>query len=361
MTSEIKTAVDNGIGYIELDRPRALNALSLSMIRSMTAALEQWHGDNRIRGVVLHSRNPKALCAGGDIRFFHQAALAPAAGGGAAIEDFFTEEYALNHLVHHYPKPYVAIMDGIVMGGGMGIVQAASNRLGIVTERTRVAMPEVHIGLFPDVGGSYFLSRAPGQLGTYLGLTGDTIGAGDVLYCGLADRFVPADRLPDLFSFLATLPATADLRSALDDFAAPFAVMSPPASLLQERTAIDRLFNGDGLGRIVDALNAETSDFAKSALARMRQASPLMLAVTLAQLRRGAGMNIGACLRMERGMVRRCFERGEVVEGIRARVIDKDNAPQWNPASIADVTPHLVNAFFDSPWPARAHPLRDLD
>jgi enoyl-CoA hydratase/carnithine racemase len=202
MSEYVQTRLAQRTGVITLDRPRALNSLSLEMVRSLTAALLAWREDAAIDAVVIGSSSDKALCAGGDIRFFHDAGRATPAspgGGSALLEDFFTEEYALNHLIHFYPKPYIALMDGVVMGGGMGIAQGGpSCGLRIVTERTRMAMPEVNIGLFPDVGGSHFLSHAPGRLGFYLGVTGLTIGAADAIYVGLADLFVPAAQMEAL-------------------------------------------------------------------------------------------------------------------------------------------------------------------
>jgi enoyl-CoA hydratase/carnithine racemase len=334
------------------------------MIRALTQVLLDWRDDADVRAIVIRSSSEKAFCAGGDIRFFHQIGQASPQGGSALLEDFFTEEYALNHLIHLYPKPYVAVMDGIVMGGGMGISQAGpSSRLRIVTERTRMAMPEVNIGLFPDVGGSYFLNRAPGRLGTYLGVAGVTIAGDDALYAGLADLFLPADRLPDLIALLESGAIAGDIRDVVRGYAA--SCRSPvdvgDSSLLAgQRALIDRHFAADTVTAIVASLEREPDPFGTQTLELMAQRSPLMMNVTLAQLRRGAAMSLADCLRMERGMVRRCFEHGEVLEGVRARVIDKDNAPRWNPLMLDQVTPAMTAEFFDMPWPAHAHPLRDL-
>lgn len=362
MTDFVQTSVQNKTGFITLDRPKALNSLSLDMIRTITAALLAWRDDDGIQAIVIRSSSEKAFCAGGDIRFFHDAGTKTPQGGSALLEDFFTEEYALNHLIHHYPKPYIALMDGIVMGGGMGVAQGGvTNRLRIVTERTKMAMPEVNIGLFPDVGGTYFLSRAPGQIGTYLGVTGETIGAADAIHAELADVFVPSAQLPALAEMLA-LHSTGDVRDAIRAFATPFQTQATPAEskLAAERAAIDRHFAHDDLKSIVASLATDTSAFAQKTLAVIEKRSPLMMCVTLSQLRRGRGMSVADCLRMERNMVRRCFENGEVLEGIRSVVIDKDNAPKWHPSSLDEVTPDMVTRFFDPAWPAYAHPLRDL-
>src|SRR4051812_40906583 len=242
MSDFIKTGVENGTGTITLDRPKALNSLSLDMVRALTAALLAWRDDSAVDAVLIRSSSEKALCAGGDIRFFHQVGQLPPQGGSALLEDFFTEEYALNHLIHFYPKPYIALMDGVVMGGGMGISQGGPDcALRIVTERTKMAMPEVNIGMFPDVGGSYFLSHAPGKLGDYLGLTGLTIGAADALYVGLADVFVPSAELPALNALIASTPG-AELAQEIREFAAAFAGEAGPSELMAHVGAIDAHF-----------------------------------------------------------------------------------------------------------------------
>jgi enoyl-CoA hydratase/carnithine racemase len=363
MSSQVKTDLRNHIAHIILDRPKALNSLSLEMIRDITVALHAWQNDPQVHAVVIRSTSERALCAGGDIRFFHDAGTKTPQGGSALLEDFFTEEYALNHLIHSYPKPYIAIMDGIVMGGGMGVAEGGeTNRLRIVTERSKIAMPEVNIGLFPDVGGGYFLSHTPGQLGTYLGVTGEIIGAADAIYAGLADVFVPAEKLPDLMELLNSTRAT-DIRAAIRDFAAPFQEMASAEKgiLAARRALIDKHFAFNDVKEILASLSADTDPFAQKTAEVMQKRSPLMMCVTLEQLRRGATMSVADCLRLERTLVRRCFEHGEVLEGVRALVVDKDNAPKWNPPSLAEVTPEMVTPFFDSPWPAHAHPLRHLD
>ncbi|MCW7540950.1 enoyl-CoA hydratase/isomerase family protein [Aquabacterium sp. A7-Y] len=349
------------LGFITLNRPEALNALSLAMIRDLTQALLAWRDDPTVRAVVVQgaTREGKgvAFCAGGDIRFFHGAALQ----GNPQVDDFFTEEYSLNHLIHVYPKPYIALMDGIVMGGGMGISQGA--KLRIVTERTKMAMPETNIGLFPDVGGGFFLSRCPGHVGEYLALTGQVIGAGDALAWGLADAYLHSGELPGLVEALAGQPhengeqVLATLRARM--------VALPQPALVAQREAMDRHFSADGLKGILDSLAGDADPWAAETLAVLRKRSPLMMAVTLEQIRRARRMNLADDLRMERDLVRHCFAlrpgaASETVEGIRALVIDKDHSPRWNPATVEEVTPEMVQAFFRSPWPAFAHPLRAL-
>lgn len=360
MTDHVLTRIANRTGIISLDRPKTLNSLSLDMVRGLTAILRDWRDNDDIAAVVIGSTSEKALCAGGDIRFFHEVGHATPTGGSALLEDFFTEEYALNHLIHFYPKPYIALMDGVVMGGGMGIAQGGPDcGLRIVTERTKMAMPEVNIGLFPDVGGSHFLSHAPGQLGNYLGLTGLTIGAADALYVGLADVFVPGEDLSDLHSLIERVDG-ADLPAAIRAFAAPFAKQAGASELQVRRTSVDRHFGAGSVAAIMASLEGDATPFAQKALAAMRSRSPLLMCVTRELLARGAALGVADCLRLERSLVRRNFEHGEVLEGIRALVIDKDNAPQWNPPSLEQVTPEMVARFFEPVWPEYAHPLRHL-
>jgi enoyl-CoA hydratase len=348
------------LGVLTLNRPKALNALSLEMIRLVTAQLLAWRDDPQIGAVLLRGANRQgkapAFSAGGDIRYFHQAALA----GDPTLEDFFSEEYALNHLVHTFGKPTFALMDGITMGGGMGLGQGAAMR--IVTEHSKLAMPETNIGLFPDVGGGWFLARMPGYLGEFLGLSGQVLGAADSLAVDWADICVPADRLEVLVQAIADATAIDGIGalSAVNAFAAD----AGPSSLAAQRDLIDRVFGARDLAAIVAALAAEQGEFAAALARTLSQRSPLMMAVTLAQIRRARTLTLADDLRMERGLVRHCFHlragASETLEGIRALVIDKDQAPRWNPATIAEVDAAMVEAFFVSPWPAHAHPLRDL-
>ena len=362
--SDVITEICNGVGCITLNRPKALNALSLGMVRDITAALLAWQGDAAVKAVAIRGVNKQgvfgAFCAGGDIRFFHQAALA----GNPQLEDFFTEEYTLNHLIATYPKPYVSFMDGIVMGGGMGLAQGS--RLRIVTERTQMAMPETGIGLFPDVGGGYFLSRCPGHVGEYLALTGRVIGGADAVALGLADVQAASDDLPAMWARLTSgqmhLAAPVNTWFAINNVAAP--AYSTWAS-----SQIDSFFALPTVPAILQALEASTDTWPEETAALLRKRSPLMLHVVLQHIRRARGMHLADILRMERDLVRHCFhaahlERSgassETVEGIRALAVDKDHAPQWNPSHVEDVTPEMVEPFFRSPWPVHAHPLRAL-
>ena len=393
--TEIQTSVSGGVGLITLNRAKALNALSLTMVQALLGTLRAWRDDPAVFAVAIRGTNKAgapgspdsffgSFCAGGDIRFFHQAALANA----PALATFFTEEYTLNHLIHNYPKPYIAFMDGIVMGGGMGICQGpalasptgnigsapgkpSARQVGvvrIVTERTKMAMPETGIGLFPDVGGGYFLSRCPGNAGEYLALTGNTIGGDQAVAWGLADVCLPAHTLPTLWAALQVQGSAEALQHWITtNVIAPYvdstrAIVSFDADILAA-------FGMDSISAIVSALDAQGTEAAKAVAATLRHRSPLMLHVVLEQIRRARSLSLADDLRMERGLVQHCFytahlersgARSETVEGIRALAIDKDFKPAWNPARIEDVTPQMVTPFFVSPWSADAHPLRNL-
>lgn len=358
--THVITEVRGRVGSITLNRPKALNALSLGMIRDITAALTGWRDDNHVLAVAIRGTGKEgpfgAFCAGGDIRFFHQAALS----GNPELEDFFTEEYALNHLIHTYPKPYIAFMDGICMGGGMGISQGASLR--VVTERSKIAMPETGIGLFPDVGGGYFLSRCPGRTGEYLALTGLVLGGTEALAVGLADALMDSGRLAGLWDSLGQTPYESG--EAVERWCLNH-VQKVPAKQAWPQADIDQVFALDTVGAIVAALEAGQGDWARDTAALLRKRSPLMLHVVLEQVRRARAMGLADELRMERDLVRHCFHlrpgaASETVEGIRALAVDKDHRPGWNPVRIEDVTPEQVSPFFISPWPASAHPLHSL-
>ncbi len=372
-TPDVHTAVNGGIGLITLNRPKALNALSLPMVQALLATLQAWKDDPAVCAVAIRGTNKTgapgtpesffgSFCAGGDIRFFHQAALAD----DPALGTFFTDEYTLNHLIHNYPKPYIAFMDGIVMGGGMGISQGASVR--IVTEHTKMAMPETGIGLFPDVGGGYFLSRCPGNVGEYMALTGNTIGGEQAVAWGLADVCVPATSLHSLWDALQTQGSAKALQNWI---AINFIAKYSDSTRADGHISIE-ILNAFGLSNIpsiLAELDRQATQESLKIAATLRHRSPLMLHVVLEQLRRARGMSLAEDLRMERDLVQHCFytahldrsgPRSETVEGIRALAVDKDYKPTWNPAHISDVTPEMVAPFFVSPWSAEAHPLRAL-
>jgi len=367
---EILLDIRNHIAFLTLNRPAALNALSRDMLGELAATMRTCADDPAVYAVLIQGAGEKAFCAGGDVRALYQSYL----DGGTLHEEFFTEEYRLDYFLHRYRKPYVALMDGIVMGGGMGIAQGAGIR--IVGERTRMAMPEVGIGLFPDVGASYFLSRLPGSLGVYLALTGTTLRAADALYAELADFFLPRSQVLRLIQNLEQLvwseEPRADVGLAIRKLAADEptpgtrAAGTHEAPLRALRPAIDAHFGQPTVAGILDSLSREVrpefAEWAEQTARLMNTRSPLMSAVTLEQLKRGRTLTLAQCFRMELGMVRECFASGEFIEGIRALIIDKDNAPRWRPARREDVTTAMVEAFFRERWPdAAAHPLGSLE
>lgn len=374
-TTDILTEVRGQVGFITLNRPQALNALSLEMVRTLTDCLLAWRDDDAIQAVAIRGCNKAgpfgAFCAGGDIRFFHHAALT----GNPELADFFTEEYALNHLIHTYPKPYIAFMDGIVMGGGMGLCAHGRDReaspghgilIRIVTERTKMAMPETQIGLFPDVGAGYFLSRCPGYTGEWLALTGEVIDASQAQMLGLADARFEVAQLSLAWESLATLDfyGTQALKSWLTMYASAEA-----PSDLENRAKIDHHFSYVTVSEIVQSLEVASDAWAQDTAATLRKRSPLMLHVALEQIRRARTLSLAQDLRLTRDMVHHCFDplhlgrsasQSETVEGIRALAIDKDKAPRWNPLRIEAVTAAMVAPFFSSPWTPQTHPLRAL-
>ena len=357
--SNVIAEVRGGIGWLTLNRPQALNALSLEMIRAMSHALLAWQHDPEVHAVILRGEGGKALCAGGDIRFFHRAATAGNPAGNSQLVTFFTEEYRLNHLIFQYAKPYIALMDGVVMGGGMGISQGASLR--VVTERTKMAMPETNIGLFPDVGGGWFLARVPGSVGEYLGVTGQMIEAADALSVGLADCHVPSDVLAAVVQRLRD----GNWHSA-EQIAACFtdAAIEPDTSksiVAAHRDAIDACFSQDTVqGILANLAGSADTEWAAQTAAHMAKRSPLMMAVTLELIRRGRHTTLADELRRELDMMTHVFAEGDGIEGIRALAIDKDHAPKWKHANVDAVRADEVAAFFVSPWRREQHPLLGL-
>ncbi|KUJ70511.1 3-hydroxyisobutyryl-CoA hydrolase [Streptomyces albus subsp. albus] len=322
-------------GHLTLNRPRALNALTHDMVRRIDDALTAWEHDDAIATVVISGAGERGLCAGGDIRAIHQDASTP--GGGAASAAFWRDEYRLNARIARYPKPYVAVMDGIVMGGGVGV--SAHGGVRIVTEGSRVAMPETGIGFVPDVGGTYLLSRAPGELGTHLALTGAAVGAADALLCGLADHFVPAARIPELTAALAG----ADAAEVLPRYAEP----APGGELAEHREWIDHCYRAETVEEIVDRLLAHGAPAAKETAETILAKSPTALKATLAAMRRARALGrLERVLEQEYRVSCAALSTPDLVEGIRAQVVDKDRTPRWAPATLAEVTEEQVARFF---------------
>ena len=341
----VLASVRNHIGHLTLNRPAGLNAITLDMVRQLTAHLQAWADDAEVYAVVLRGAGEKAFCAGGDIRSLYDSFKQ----GDTLHQDFFVEEYALDLAIHHYRKPVLALMDGFVLGGGMGLVQGADLR--VVTERSRLAMPEVAIGYFPDVGGSYFLSRIPGELGTYLGVTGVQIRAADALYCGLADWYIDSAKWVELDQKLDGLQwhdsPLKDLQGAL----AKLAVQQlPDAPLAALRPAIDHFFGLPDVPSIVEQLQqvtvADSHDWALTTANLMQTRSPVAMAVTLEMLRRGRHLPLEQCFALELHLDRQWFERGDLIEGVRALIIDKDKTPKWNPPTLHALDASHVDSFF---------------
>ncbi|MBV9569629.1 MAG: enoyl-CoA hydratase/isomerase family protein [Alphaproteobacteria bacterium] len=333
MTGDVVFERRGAAGLITLNRPKALNALTREMCIAMKAQLDDWAGDDGVKTVIIRSPNEKAFCAGGDIRALYEAGRA----GGAGATAFYRDEYRLNATIKHFPKPYVALLHGIVMGGGVGISIHGSHR--VMDQTVTFAMPETGIGLFPDVGGSYFLSRMPAEIGMYLALTGERLKTGDCAYAGIATHFVPQNLSEELLSALE--------RGDHPDFVLNSFAESASAALLSDiREMVDRTFSEGSVEGILAALDAEATERTAAIAATLRRKSPTSLKVTFRQLREGRHLSFDDCLRMEYRMVTNMMAGRDFYEGVRALIIDKDNAPQWQPADLAQVSTTDVDAYF---------------
>ncbi|GAB7105015.1 enoyl-CoA hydratase/isomerase family protein [Streptomyces phaeofaciens JCM 4814] len=320
--------------HLVLNRPRAINALNHDMVGRIDRALTAWERDPAVETVVITGAGERGLCAGGDIRAVHDDARD---GDGTASAAFWRDEYRLNARIARFPKPYVAVMDGIVMGGGVGI--SAHGSVRIVTERSRVAMPETGIGFVPDVGGTRLLAHAPGELGIHLGLTGAQIGAADALLCGLADHFVPSASVPHLLEDLAAHP----VRDAL----ARHARAVPQGELAGRREWIDGCYAAGTVEEIVERLLDHGDPAAKEAAETLLAKSPTSLKVTLVALRRARRLGtLEQVLDQEYRVSLAALTTADLVEGVRAQVVDKDRNPRWSPATLAEVTDADVERFF---------------
>ncbi|WP_024802466.1 enoyl-CoA hydratase/isomerase family protein [Nocardia sp. BMG51109] len=337
MSDEVLIDKRDGLGLITLNRPRAINALDHAMVLAVLAALRRWAGDDEVRAVVVTGAGERGLCAGGDIVAIHDDAKTGAAGVDSPSARFWRDEYILNAAIGRFPKPYVAVMDGIVMGGGVGLSGHGSHR--IVTERSEVGMPETGIGFVPDVGGAYLLSRAPGEIGTHVALATARMSAGDALAAGFADYYVPSDRLDALLESLRT----ADPEVAI----AKFAENAPPSELVAQRDWIDACYGADTVEEIVARLRAHPSAEADAAAEQVLSKSPVALKVTLRALRdaRAAG-SLEDVLNADYRASVAALSSHDLVEGIRAQVVDKDRDPRWRPATLAEVPAELVDSYF---------------
>ena len=325
---EVLVRRQGGLGRITLNRPRAINALTPGMTRAVDAALRAWEADPDVLAVLVDGAGARGLCAGGDIRFLHDSVRA---GAAADADGFLHDEYRLNARIARFPKPYMALMDGLVMGGGVGI--SAHGRLRIATERTRLAMPEVGIGFLPDVGSTHLLSAAPGELGTHAALTGEAMGAADAMLCGLADRHVASERLPALVEALAASGDAAALAACVDAHASAPA----PGRYAADAVWIDACCRHDDVGAILAALRARPEAAARAAAVRIAAQCPTSVAVALRALRaaRSDG-RLEPCLEREYRLGTALIRRPDFAEGVRAAVIDKDRTPRWQPAADID-------------------------
>jgi enoyl-CoA hydratase len=349
-TEEILLDREGGLATLTINRPRALNALTLDNYRRFAPALRAWAEDPSVHAVVVRGAGERAFCAGGDVRAVYEAGRG-ISGDRDLPAVFFREEYELIHSIHRFPKPYIALIDGITMGGGAGISVNGGYR--IATERTLFAMPETAIGLFPDVGATRFLSRCPGQVGRYLGLTGARLGAADAFYCGFATHFVPHDRVAELVEKLGGLAwETGTECERLDAVLIDFAHDAESAPLKALRPAIDRCFAGGNVEAILDALAAEAAaggvhaGWAVETRAGLLTKSPTSLKLTLRQLVTGRDYDLEAALALEYRLTQHVMARHDFYEGVRAMLIDKDQAPRWQPATLAEVGDSAIDAYF---------------
>ncbi|MBR0681450.1 enoyl-CoA hydratase/isomerase family protein [Roseomonas eburnea] len=320
-------------GTLLMNRPKALNALDQAMIRAFAAAIAEWKDDAAVKLVVLEGAGGRAFCAGGDVRAVRAASVA---GDRATVEAFFSEEYAVNAGIATFPKPWVSLIDGVCMGGGIGV--AVHNGPRVVTEHALVAMPETAIALFPDVGTSYVLPRLPGAVGTWLALTGARLTGADSVHAGLATHFVPREKLAALRAALVAEGAGAVAR---------FAETPAEASFAPHRAAIDRCFSLGSVAAILAALDAEGTEWAAAQAKILRRMSPTSLCVSLELLRRGAGQDLAGCLATELALTRVVVhDHPDFVEGVRSVLVDKDGAPKWQPARVEDVDPAAIRRMF---------------
>ena len=337
---DLITRREGGVGVIRLNRPKTINAVTLDMFRDIEKALDAFESDPAIGLVLLEGAGDRGLCAGGDIRALYESAQVQ----GDLGKILWREEYILNARIAAFPKPYVAFMDGIVMGGGVGLSAHGSHR--VVTERTKLAMPEVGLGFFPDVGGTFLLSRSPGETGTYFGLTGQTMNGPDAVYAGFADAVVPSDQLAALREALVGLPAdvNSDRVKAVIDGLASGERAGPVAAI---RLRIDRWFAFDNMRDIFAALRQDSSELAQSTLQTLSGKSPRGMVVALKLLRLArASSSLEQCLVREYRAALEVFKSDDFREGVRAAVIDKDRNPRWSPPRIEDVTSEMIAPYF---------------
>jgi len=334
--SEILTRIEGKAGFLSLNRPKAIHALTLDMVHIMTEALLAWRDDPAVEAVIIDHAEGRGFCSGGDIAFLRASAMEDA---GVSGRKFFHDEYQLNHLLFTYPKPVIAFMDGITMGGGVGISQPARYR--VATENTRFAMPETGIGLFPDVGGGWYLSRLEGRIGAFLALTGARLDGAECLATGLATHYLSAESLIDAKARIAEDP------SRVDGILGSLAIAPPEARIMANMPQINRLFASDRYEDVIAALEADGSDWSAKELATLKTKSPQTCKVALRQLADSLTCaDFAANMVMEYRIASRVLLRPDFTEGVRAVIVDKDNQPQWAPPTPEAVTDDLLDAIF---------------
>jgi enoyl-CoA hydratase len=335
MTEDILISTDGRTGRLSLNRPKAIHALNLAMCEAMIDALLKWRDDDAVEAVIIDHSEGRGFCAGGDIRMLAESGAKDA----VAARAFFHTEYRLNHLLFTYPKPVTAFMDGITMGGGVGISQPAKYR--VATEHTRFAMPETGIGLFPDVGGGWYLPRLEGRVGVFLALTGARLDGAECLALGLATHYLPPEKLDEAKARIAAHP------DRIGGILGDLAVTAPPADITQHIDKINRLFASDTYEDILAALEADGGDWAEKELAALHSKSPQTCKVALRQLKEGGEMHdFAAQMTQEYAIGSRVVAMHDFLEGVRALIVDKDNSPQWNPATPEAVTDDWIDAIF---------------
>lgn len=355
------------LGVVTLSSPKTLNALTLEMIDPITAQLHEWKNDDAVVAIWLQGEGEKAFCAGGDIVKLYESMLENPKGPNAFAADFFGREYQLDYLLHTYDKPIICWGSGIVMGGGLGLLSGCSHR--IVTETTRMAMPEITIGLFPDVGGTWFLNRMPGSSGLFLGLTGASINATDAIFTGLADYFVPAENKQSLLDEICSLPFGEDvddnhlqIRNLMMSVSKEHKDSSPLGQVEPHMKTISALVKADNLAATIQAITTYQTDdkWLSRGITSLAKGCPVTAHLVNEQLHRGKTLPLNQVFQMELNMAMNCITRGDFQEGVRALLIDKDQSPQWRHSSVGEVPHEWVEGHFNFEWPKNSHPLTSL-
>lgn len=340
MTADIAFARERHIGLVTLNRPKALNALTLEMIKALQQQLQLWQNDDDIHAVIVQAEGEKAFCAGGDVRWLYDSGL----NKDPAQMQFFWHEYRLNHYIHHYSKPYISLMNGITMGGGVGISLHGS--YPIASERFVFAMPETGIGFFPDIGASYLLARCPGSFGVYLGLTGDRLNAQDALALGLIKQIISSDKLQDVLMSLIAADLSRNAHQAVANCLQEFSMPADWGVLENRQAVVNHCFAQDGVEKILTSLQLSGDEWALQILHNLQQKAPLSLKVTLAQIQKAKTMSMAECMKMDYCLVGQFMRDPDFYEGVRALLVDKDKSPHWQPETLALVSAAKINDYF---------------